>query len=216
VAPDKKAIRTEIGGRVEVRGQTVTVTALEKLSRRYEVPKGVTIKVADGQQVELGTELTEGHLDLDLSLRWRGKVATMKYIIAGVQEIYQSQGQAINDKHIEIIVSRMFSKVRIVDPGGSDYLPGSIEDRRTVERLNEALKKNGKQPIEYEDTVLGITRVALKTDSFLSAASFQETTGVLIDAAVRGATDYLKGLKENVIIGKLIPAGTAFRKPKVL
>jgi DNA-directed RNA polymerase subunit beta' len=216
VAAEKKAIRTEIGGRASVRGGKIVITALEKATRHYEIPKQVTLKVKSGEKVSLGRELTEGHLDLDLSLKWKGRLSTMKYIIAGVQEIYQSQGQTINDKHIEIIVSRMFSKVRILEAGDSQLLSGGAEDRRIVEKINKGLTQAKKKPVVFEDTVLGITRIALKTDSFLSAASFQETTGVLIDAGVKGATDYLKGLKENVIIGKLIPAGTAFRKPRVL
>jgi DNA-directed RNA polymerase subunit beta' len=215
-AKDEKALRSDISGKVAISGKKLTVNSIEPLSKTYAIPSPVPLRVKNGELVERGAQLTEGHLDLDLSLSWNGKLSTQKYIIKDVQEIYASQGQVINDKHIELIVSRMFSKVRILDPGDSDYLSGQIEGRKRVEAKNRELKGAGKKLILYDDTILGVTRVALKTDSFLSAASFQETTGVLIDAAVRGAVDYLRGLKENVIIGKLIPAGTAFRKPKVI
>jgi len=168
------------------------------------------MKVTDGETVKMGQELTEGHLNLEQLLKYRGRENAQKYIIRGVQEIYASQGQTINDKHIEIIAREMFSKQKTKNPGDSQFLVGQIVDKVEAMIENKKLVEKGKAPATFEDTVNGITRIALITESFLSAASFQETTSVLIDAAVRGAVDPLHGLKENVIIGKLIPAGTGF------
>ncbi len=207
-ATDRKAIRSPIGGTVTIKGMTVSVKALEALKREYIIPSSSILKVTDGQIITAGTQLTDGHLDLHQSLELRGVEDTQKYIIQGVQEVYAAQGQSINDKHIEIIIHRMFSKVKITEGFGTTYLPGQLIDRLQVDRENESRKKAKQKLIEHGPTILGITRVALKTDSFLSAASFQETSTVLIDAAIRGAVDPLRGLKENVIIGKLIPAGT--------
>jgi len=210
VASGKKAIRSDIGGRVTIESNTITVTSTEKISITYTVPAKSNLKAEDGDKITKGQELTEGHLNLELMLKLRGAQATQKYIIKGVQEIYASQGQAINDKHIEIIMRQMFSKVKIKDGGDSKYIVGQIVDRSETELENIRVKEANGKLATYDDTVLGITRVALLTESFLSAASFQETTGVLIEAAIRGAVDKLHGLKENVIIGKLIPAGTGF------
>lgn len=208
-AAERKAIRTPLGGTVSIKGTVVTVKAMEAMKREYVVSTSTTLKVTDGQIVEMGTELTEGHLDLGQSLILRGLDATQKYIIQGVQEVYAAQGQSINDKHIEIIIRRMFSKARVEEASiESDLLPGQIVDRLKLEIGNEGRKKAKEVEVTFSPTVSGITRVSLKTDSFLSAASFQETSTVLIDAAIRGAIDPLRGLKENVIIGKLIPAGT--------
>jgi DNA-directed RNA polymerase subunit beta' len=149
-------------------------------------------------------------MNLENLLKYRGPQATQKYIIRGVQEIYASQGQTINDKHIEIIVRQMFSKLKVKSAGDSTFLVGQVMDYVEAFKENKKLREAKKREIVFEETIMGITRVALVTESFLSSASFQETTGVLIDAAVRGAVDRLQGLKENVIIGKLIPAGTGF------
>jgi len=211
VAPDKKAIRAAIPGKIEIKGKTITVVSAEKLSMAYEANPRAIIKVTDGQEVKRGDELIEGHLDLGESLRLRGKLSTQKYIIRSIQEIYASQGQAISDKHIEVIVKEMFSKRRIKDSGESEYFVGQIVDELEFAKTVGNLKsKERKLPIA-EEQVMGITKVSLKTASFLSAASFQETTSILIDAATRGAIDPLRGLKENVIIGKLIPAGTGLK-----
>jgi DNA-directed RNA polymerase subunit beta' len=207
-ATDKKAMRSPIHGTVSVKGNVVMIKALEAMRKQYTVPSSATLKVSDGQFVERGIQLTDGHLDLHQSLELRGLEPTQKYIIQGVQEVYAAQGQSINDKHIEIIVRRMFSRSKIDDQLDSTYLPGQLVDRLVVQVENAKRAKAKKKPVASSPTILGITRVALRTDSFLSAASFQETSGVLIDAAIRGATDPLRGLKENVIIGKLIPAGT--------
>jgi len=138
--------------------------------------------------------------------------ATQEYILREVQQIYTSQGQNIHDKHVETIVKQMFAKVRITDPGDSALIVGELTDRNGVTILNEALEKEGKHPVQVEQILMGITKASLNTDSFLAAASFQETTKVLIDAAVSGKTDSLRGLKENVIIGKIIPAGTGYEE----
>jgi len=209
VAPGKKAVRAGFTGKVKITGKKIEIISTEKATISYPVGTRANMKVEDGDEVKRGQELTEGHLDLDMSLKLRGKLATQKYIIRGIQEIYASQGQTINDKHIEIIVREMFSKVKIKESGNSEYIIGQIVDDLETEKVNAALKEKGKKEAILEEQVMGITRVALKTESFLSAASFQETTSVLIDAATRGAIDRLQGLKENVIIGKLIPAGTA-------
>jgi len=212
VAEGKKAIRSLITGKIKIGGGKITVSSTEKNSVSYPVSIKTNLKVADGDAVSIGQDLTEGHLPLDILLKLRGREATEKYIIRGVQEIYASQGQMINDKHVEIIVREMFSKLKIKDSGDSEMLAGQILDHIEAMKINNELTKKKKKPIIFEETIMGITRVALATDSFLSSASFQETTGVLIDAAVRGAVDKLQGLKENVIIGKLIPAGTGYSR----
>ncbi len=209
VAPQEKAIRADFSGKVKIDGKKMVITSTQKETITYPVSARASLKVEDGIEVKKGQELTEGHLDLDSSLKLRGELETQKYIIYGIQEIYASQGQTINDKHIEIIVREMFSKVKIKEPGDTTFVIGQIVDVAEMDKENSRLIDKGKTPAIYENQVMGITRVALKTESFLSAASFQETTSVLIDAATRGAIDRLQGLKENVIIGKLIPAGTA-------
>lgn len=209
-APEMKAIRAAIAGKARLGKGAITITSSEAESREYTVPSAFVVKIKSGDKVEAGQELTEGHLELSASLKLRGVIDTQKYIIREVQEIYSSQGQAINDKHLEIIIRQMFSKVKVLDEGDTAYLSGQVVDRRELERANADLSK-GKKPAVTEPVIMGITRVSLKTESFLSAASFQETTSVLIDAAIHGALDQLRGLKENVIIGKLIPAGTGYR-----
>jgi len=175
------------------------------------VPNQLPI-VKKGEKVEKGDRLTEGSLDLKKLYKIGGKAKVQRYIVNEVQKIYVSQGVAIHDKHIETIARQMFSRVRIKDAGGSDFTPGEVVELARVVEENEKLKKEGKKPILYEELLLGISKVALTTDSFLSAASFEETSRVLIKASLEGKVDYLRGLKENVIIGKLIPAGTGFRK----
>ncbi|MBI4185738.1 DNA-directed RNA polymerase subunit beta' [Candidatus Berkelbacteria bacterium] len=212
-APGKKALRSSVPGTVTIQGSVISITATEPQVKEYLLTGNQSPKVKSGQVVKEGDPLTEGHLELGKLLRSQGIEATQRYIVSQIQEIYSSQGQEINDKHIEIILRQMFAKVLVTDSGASDLIAGQLVDRRTVEQLNLKLaSKKGKQSITYQDTLFGVTRVALTTDSFLSAASFQETTSVLIDAAVRGAVDPLAGLKENVIIGRLIPAGTGFHR----
>ncbi len=209
-ATGKVGIRTTINGKVTISGRSLSIKATEPVSREYTIQEGATLRVVNGATVAAGDVLTEGHLDLPLALKLKGRAAVQRYIIRSIQEIYSAQGQSINDKHVEIILRRMFSKVYITEGQDTEFFPGQIANRRDVERTNEGRATKHKALVEYDEIVLGVTRVALKTDSFLSAASFQETTSVLIEAAMKGTVDHLKGLKENVIIGKLIPAGTGF------
>jgi len=210
-APDKKAYRAGIAGKVTINGRRITITASEPESASYQVPVEADLLVKEGDKVTKGTQLTDGHLDLNAVLELQGVASAQNYIIREVQNIYSAHGAAVNEKHIEIIARAMFSKVRIVDGGDSSLLNGQIADGLEVRRLNEKLAQEKLREIVYEEIVLGITRASLSTTSFLSAASFQETTSVLIKAAIQGQVDPLKGLKENVIIGKLIPAGTGFK-----
>jgi DNA-directed RNA polymerase subunit beta' len=213
-AMGKKAVRANIDGKISISGRHALVVSLELLSKSYFIPPSSSLLVEEREAVKIGQQLNSGHLDLTSALKLKGAEAVQKYIIQDVKTIYATQGQQINEKHIELVIRQMFSKVKITNPGGSSYLEGQIIDQTNLNLINEKLKKAGKKLMEAENIVLGITRVALKTDSFLSAASFQETTSVLMDAAIKGTVDYLNGLKENVIIGKLIPAGSSFRKPK--
>ena len=178
----------------------------------YKMPPKTAILVEKGQDIKKGQQLCEGNLDLKEVLKMRGEKEAQKYILKEIQRIYVSQGAAIHDKHIEVIIRQMFSRLRIEDPGDSFFITGEIVERTKVLEENAKLKKEKKNPIEAVTVLLGISRVALTTDSFLSSASFQETSRVLIEACLEGKEDSLKGLKENVIIGKLIPAGTGFKK----
>lgn len=180
--------------------------------KEYQVPSDATLKVEKGQLVAKGTVLNEGHIDLKKLYATLGREALQRYIVSQIQDIYASQGEGINDKHIEVIIKQMLSRVRILDPGDTDLLPGDIVEKDVFEESNDEAKRKGGQIATGEEMVTGISRVALSTESFLSAASFMETTRVLINAAVTGKEDKLRGPKENVIIGRLIPAGTGFRK----
>ncbi len=176
--------------------------------RKYDVPVGKHMRVHQGDQVRAGDRLSEGAVNPHDILKIKGPRAVQKYLLNEIQEVYRLQGVTINDKHIGVIVRQMLQKVRVVDPGETHLLPGDHVDRVEFRRINETAQAEGKKPAIYEPLLLGITKASLTTDSFISAASFQETTRVLTDAAVRGARDDLKGLKENIIIGHLIPAGT--------
>ncbi len=213
-APDKKAIRASIGGKVKIEGKKIVITSGEPLKITYDVPVDAAIRIKNNEVVTKGAQLTEGHLDLNMALDLKGLHDTQAYIIKEVQNIYAGHGAEVNEKHIEIIARSMFSKIRVIEGGDSTLLTGGIADRLNVGHINDRLKAAKKKLIEHEQIVLGITRASLNTNSFLSAASFQETTSVLIKNAVRGAVDPLRGLKENVIIGKLIPAGTGFDASK--
>lgn len=207
---ERKALRSAIAGEITLKGKKITVTSTEPVKASYTVTSDYDVLVENGDKVEVGQQLTEGHIDPHQALELMGIDRTQDYIIREVQSVYASHGAGVNEKHIEIIVRSMFAKVRLLDGGESALLIGQVVSRLDIERLNEQLKKAGKTQATYEQIVLGITRASLQTNSFLSAASFQETTRVLIEAAIRGAVDPLRGLKENVIIGKLIPAGTGF------
>jgi len=196
----------------------VTSTDTQNLEeRRYTIPFGYRIIVSEGDLVTKGDSLTEGAVNPHDILAIKGTEAVQNYIIAQVQSVYRLQGVDINDKHIEVIVRQMMRKVRIMDPGDTKLLPSNLVERSEMISENEMIAKRtaageqGLRTATYEDTLLGITKASLATDSFLSAASFQETTRVLTDAAIKGKIDPLFGLKENVIIGKLIPAGTGMK-----
>jgi len=190
----------------------VTVETVDKEVRDFSVPANLSVLVKEGDLVGEGTVLSEGHLDLKKLYEISGKEAFHRYIIREIEEIYPSQGEGINDKHIEVIIRQMLSRIRITDPGATDLLPGDIVETAQFGESNQEVADAGKAIAQGEQLVLGITKVALSTESFLSAASFMETARVLINASVAGKEDRLRGLKENVIIGRLIPAGTGFRE----
>ena len=207
-----KKVRCTIDGEVVKAGAKEVVVQPALTEQAYKVDAGKSLRVKNGDLVTRGTPLTSGHLNLRKLMKLTDIYTTQKYIMSEVQSIYASQGQTINDKHIEIITRQMFSKVRIVEPGASDFLPGEVVDYQTVVEENAVFEKKKKPLIEFERLLLGLTRIALYTESWLSAASFQETIRVLVEAATTHRVDLLHGLKENVIIGRLIPAGETFRK----
>jgi DNA-directed RNA polymerase subunit beta' len=166
--------------------------------------------VKEGDKIEAGLQMTEGSLNPHRILRILGREACELYLLKEVQMVYRSQGQNINDKHFEVITRKMLSKVQVTNPGGTQLLPGDLVDRRYLQRLNETMMEEGQPPAKAMQVLLGVTKASLSTESFLSASSFQHTIKVLANAAIEGKIDYLRGLKENVIIGKLIPAGTGF------
>ena len=215
--PKGLAIIAEFGGLVTIRDtkkkREVIVTNQENgESKAYLIPYGSTVKVADGKVIEAGDPLTEGSINPHDILRIKGVRAVQDYMIREVQRVYRLQGVEIDDKHIEVIVRQMLKKVRIEKAGNSDFLPGTLVDFLDFEEINEYLVEDGLEPAEGKQIMLGITKASLATNSFLSAASFQETTKVLTEAAIKGKVDPLIGLKENVILGKLIPAGTGMKR----
>ena len=197
-------------GKQNFEEKTVTNEAGER--RTYVVPYAAKLSVKVGDQVYAGSNINEGPLNPHDIFRLRGMKGVYDYLLKEVQRVYSSQGVDINDKHIEIIVSQMLSKFSIDDPGDTSLLPGSMYSRSEIEEENEKMVADGKKPATYQRKLLGITKASLATSSFLSAASFQETTRVLTDASIKGKSDKLQGLKENVIIGKLIPAGTGMKR----
>ncbi len=214
--PKGLAIITEIAGTVTIldtkKKREIQVTGEDGESKVYLIPYGSRIKVQDGQVLEAGDELTEGSVNPHDILKIKGVRAVQDYMLREVQRVYRLQGVEIADKHIEMLVHQMLKKIRIEDNGDSDFLPGTLVDILEFEDANERLVAEGKQPAEGKQIMLGITKASLATNSFLSAASFQETTKVLTEAAIKGKVDPLIGLKENVLIGKLIPAGTGMKR----
>ncbi len=211
--PKDTAILAEISGKVyvETEKNKIIITILDPetgVKREYEVPKGKYIYVRTGDYVRAGEPLTDGQLNPHDILNILGERAVARFLLDEIQSVYRAQGVDINDKHFEVIIRKMLSKVRIEDSGDSNYLVEEVVDRHEFERVREQLFKEGKRPPKAKPVLTGITKAALSTDSFISAASFQETTRVLSEAAIAGKRDYLRGLKENVIIGRLIPAGT--------
>jgi len=199
-------------GIVNLGEKHVTVVAEKEKEKDYIVPAGQMLRVRQGDLVVKGDQLTDGSLDLHQLFYLKGQEAVQKYIIKEIQYIYSSQGQKLNDKHIEVVVRQMFSRVYIKEPGNTNFLSGEVIEKSKFVEANEEVKKKSEKPAMGEHLLLGVTKASLSIDSFLSAASFQETARVLIDAAVSGKVDKLRGLKENVIIGKLIPAGTGYHK----
>ncbi|MCD1261944.1 DNA-directed RNA polymerase subunit beta' [Paenibacillus athensensis] len=214
--PKGQAIISEIDGVVkeirEAKDRREIEVQGEAESKTYAVPYGSRIRVSANMQIEAGDELTEGSIDPKDMLRIKGIRGVQNYILQEVQRVYRNQGVEINDKHIEVMVRQMLRKIRIVDAGDTTLLPGSFVDIHEYEEANKVALFSGNEPAVAKPILLGITKASLETDSFLSAASFQETTRVLTDAAIKGKVDQLLGLKENVIIGKLIPAGTGMAR----
>ena len=214
--PKGLAVITEISGTVQIdesgKRKEVIVTSADGESEVYPIPYGSRIKVKNDMYVEAGEPLTQGSINPHDIVRVNGIGGVQEYIVKEVQRVYRLQGVDINDNHIEVIVRQMLSKVKVEDPGDTDLLPGGYEEVLTYNKCNEEAIAKGLRPAVAKRVLLGITKASLATDSFLSAASFQETTRVLTDAAIKGKEDHLIGLKENVILGKLIPAGTGMKK----
>lgn len=214
--PKGQALISEIDGHVSIvesKGtRKVVVRAEDGEEKTYTVPYGARLEVREGQFITAGDQITEGSLNPHDILRVKGVRAVQSYLVREVQEVYRSQGVEINDKHIEVVIRQMLRKVKVEDPGDTDLLPGGLVDVFEFEEENARVMAEGKQPAIAKPVILGITKASLATDSFLSAASFQETTRVLTDASIKGRMDPLIGLKENVIIGKLIPAGTGMSR----
>ena len=219
--PKHHAIIAEIGGRVTIEDsgkgmRQVIITPDKGGAREYAIPYGARMHVHDGAEIEAGDRLTEGSVNPHDILRINGLQATQRYLVYEVQKVYKSQGVEINDKHIEVMVRQMLHKVKIEESGTTEFLPGEYIDINAFETANTKAIEEGGNPAVAKPILLGITKASLATDSFLSAASFQETTRVLTDAAIKGKVDPLVGLKENVIIGKLIPAGTGMSRYRSL
>ncbi len=215
--PKGLAIITEIPGVAVIndtkkKREIIVTNPEDGNSKTYLIPYGSRIKITDGQVLEAGDELTEGSVNPHDILRIKGVRAAQDYMLREVQRVYRLQGVEISDKHIEVLVRQMLKKIRIEENGDTEFLPGTLVDVLEFEDVNEQLEKEGKTPAIGKQVMLGITKASLATDSFLSAASFQETTKVLTEAAIKGKVDHLVGLKENVIIGKLIPAGTGLKR----
>ncbi|MBI5294011.1 MAG: DNA-directed RNA polymerase subunit beta' [Chloroflexi bacterium] len=209
---DDATIVAQHGGRVAVEKKTrkITISYEQREEVAEEIPTTSRLLVREGDKVEAGQALTEGSLNPHRILRISGREACQMYLMTEVQKVYRSQGQNIHDKHFEVIIRKMLSKVQVTRPGDTKYLPGDVIDRLEMRRVNEALLADSRQPAKFAEVLLGVTKASLSTDSFLSASSFQHTIKVLAGAAIGSTTDPLFGLKENVIIGKLIPAGTGF------
>ncbi len=209
---ESNALVAPMSGKVSVKTSKLTITPTSKSVMRYEIPGFKQLHVADGDKVVAGQRLTNGSINLHDLMRLQGVEPTQRYIMNEILHIFASQGQNIADKHLEVIVRQMFSRVQIEDAGDSEFVTGDIVSKLAVVEANQQIAHNKKKPIKYNQLLLGITKASLSTDSFLSAASFQDTTRVLIAAATSGKVDHLYGLKENVILGRRIPVGTGVIK----
>jgi len=205
------AVKARMAGQAYVAEDKIIVRYEEREVREYTIPPSARLKVEHGQRISAGDQITEGTKNLQDILRIQGREAVQQYLLEEIQRVYRSQGVNINDRHIEVIIRQMMRKVRVETPGDTQMLPGELIDRFVYEEANAKVLAEGGEPATAEPVLLGVTKASLNTDSFLAAASFQETTRVLTEAAISGSTDHLMGLKENVIIGKLIPAGTGFK-----
>jgi len=211
--PKEQAVITEIDGRVEMGGfvkgmRKIVIRADNAETKEYLIPRGKHISVHEGDRVKAGEALMDGSPNPHDYLAVLGDRELQRYLVNEVQEVYRLQGVTINDKHIEIIVRQMLRRVRIEEVGDTDFVVGELVDKFVFQEENDRVLSQGKRPATAKPVLLGITKASLSTDSFISAASFQETTRVLTEAAISGKTDDLRGLKENVIVGRLIPAGT--------
>ncbi|EHL2528421.1 DNA-directed RNA polymerase subunit beta', partial [Listeria monocytogenes] len=219
--PKGQAIITEVGGEVvsieegRDRQQEITIQGTDD-RRSYNIPYTARLRVEEGTIVERGEALTEGSVDPKALIRVRDVLSVQEYLLAEVQKVYRMQGVEIGDKHVEVMVRQMLRKIRVMDTGDTNILPGTLMDIHTFTEANRDAILSGSQPATGRPVLLGITKASLETDSFLSAASFQETTRVLTDAAIKGKRDELLGLKENVILGKLVPAGTGIGRYRKL
>lgn len=208
-----QSVKAKLSGTVKVFDKYIELSSSVNKTQEFTIPRGLMLWVKDGDEVKPGDRLTEGSFDLKELFHLRGRLETQKYIIKEIQYVYSSQGQPLNDKHIEIIARQMFSRYLIEDSGSTNLFPGEIIEEEVLMQANKEFK-SAKEKAKASRLLLGVTKTSLSTDSFLSAASFQETPRILIDAALSGKIDYLEGLKENVIIGCLIPAGTAYQGKK--
>ncbi len=212
-SPKGKATLSRLTGIVRIaedegKGRVITVVADDGTEESYTVPSLARLEVVDGQEINAGDPIVDGPRDPKELIEIKGVQETQQYLVTEVQKVYQDQGVPIHDKHMELIVRQMTRKIAVQEPGDSDFLPGERVDSKVYRDVNRALVMEGKQPAEGRPEIMGITKASLATDSWLSAASFQETTRVLTEAAIESRSDSLLGLKENIIIGKLIPAGT--------
>jgi DNA-directed RNA polymerase subunit beta' len=220
-SPKDAAVLAKVTGTVsfgkETKGkQRLVITDMDGEANEFLIPKEKQVLVHDGQVVNKGEMIVEGPADPHDIIQLKGIEELAIYIVDEVQDVYRLQGVKINDKHIEVIVRQMLRRVQITDPGDTDFITGEQVERSKLYDANDRVVAEGKHPAQFENILLGITKASLSTDSFISAASFQETTRVLTEAAIMGKTDTLRGLKENVIIGRLIPAGTglAYRRAR--
>ena len=205
---ERSEVKAPAAGRITKKGNTLTLHSEEVDTREYPVPHFARLRVDTGDEVTAGDPITEGSLNPKDLLAIKGVDTVQRFLVAEVQKVYRSQGVTINDKHVEIIVRQMLRKVTVDSPGDTELLPSELIDRFEFEETNNRILAEGGEPATAQTVLLGVTKASLNTSSFLAAASFQETTRVLTEAAINGAKDHLLGLKENVIIGKLIPAGT--------
>jgi DNA-directed RNA polymerase subunit beta' len=219
--PKGEAQIAELSGTIEIiegdKAREIKITSEDgKDEVVYKVPRRQRLKVENGATVQVGDQLTEGSVNPHEILRILGPRAVQMHLVGEIQQVYQSQGVPIHDKHIELVVRQMLRRVNVIEPGDADFLPGQFVERKAFEEINRKVVEDGGEPASARPVLMGITKASLATDSWLSAASFQETTRVLTDAAISGKSDSLLGLKENVIIGKLIPAGTGMSRYRTI